>query len=195
MTSLLLRRLQEARIETSERVSNKTKRPLHRFYFSQTKYSIFQMCTLRQFTGSETLYPGLLSRSSGSFEDCYTPLSQGEGQVRCRNLSGLVPPMRHSWTVQSSADILQAIVLVSEEGSQAVLSKLSSCMVSDGSSGNPYLAVLVEMVLITCRGKTLRSIKIQISTKGKKMTFVKQTQTQKCCIKRKVVKWAKSLVI
>ena len=47
-------------------------------YFSETKFNL-SMCTLPQFTGSETLYPGLLSRSSGSFDDCYTPLSQGVG--------------------------------------------------------------------------------------------------------------------
>ena len=60
-----------------------------------------------------------------------------------------------------------------EEGSLAVF-KLSTCMVLNGSSGYPYLAVLVEMVLITYRGETLRSIKIQISTKGKKIVTRRQ---------------------
>ena len=60
-----------------------------------------------------------------------------------------------------------------------------------GSSGNPWLAMLVNRVLITCRGETLGSIKTQISMKGKRWTFAK-TNTKKCCLKRKEVKWIKT---
>ena len=63
----------------SERVRHQNKTISAQIYSNKQLLNITILYKIRQVTGSETLYPGLSSRSSGRFEDWSTDLSAGEG--------------------------------------------------------------------------------------------------------------------